>query len=59
MTEEGDAAVQEAIDFIQNKVYPKEPLMRSKKLDQAAQDLVDHIGPEGFTTFQDKSMAMN
>ena len=36
LTEEGVDAVNEAIDFLQNKAFHKDPLERNENLDQSA-----------------------
>ena len=44
-TEEGVEAINEAIEFLANKTFIKEALIRDDNLDKAAQELVNHIGP--------------
>lgn len=58
-TEEGVDAVNDAIEFLANKSVLKLPLERDESLDQAAEELVDHIGPQGFTQAQTQNMNMD
>ena len=48
-TEEGVDAVEDAIEFLNSKVFKKSPLERDENLDNSARDLANHIGPKGLT----------
>ena len=48
-TEEGVDAVDEAIDFLQNKAFKKGELERDENLDKSAMELANFIGPKGLT----------
>lgn len=50
MTEEGVKAVEDAIKFIGLKCFKKEKLERLDELDKSAKELVNHIGPDGYTS---------
>ena len=50
-TNEGEAAVQEAINFLQNQ-NPLEELVYSKDIGLSCKDIVDDIGPKGLVTHE-------
>jgi hypothetical protein len=58
MTDEGVKAVDDAIDFIRNKIKFVEKLEKDEKLEEAAIELLDHIGPNGYTGHQHDSKSM-
>ena len=57
MTEEGVAAVDDAIKYLESS-YPQQTLERHEGLEEAARELVDHLGPEGMTNAKDPAMAI-
>lgn len=59
MTEEGVSAVENAINFITSKSFKKEILERVEELDKSALELVEHIGPDGFTSHQIDKMSID
>jgi hypothetical protein len=58
LTDEGVKAVDDAIHYLRNEIYPQKELSYSKGLSDAAQKLVDHIGPEGHTSHQSQENSM-
>lgn len=57
MTEEGAAAIDDAINYI-NTIYPQKPLEIDAGLQEAARELVEHLGPEGLTNSKDPEMVI-
>lgn len=58
MTDEGVKGVEEAIDYIRHKAKFVEKLKQDEKLEEAAIELLDHIGPNGYTQHQHGSKSM-
>ena len=52
-------AINEAIEFLANKAFIKDPLIREESLDMAAQELVNHLGPQGLTQAQNSDYMMD
>ncbi len=59
LTEEGVDAVNEAIDYLENKAFCKSPLDRCPDLDKSAQDLINHMGPNGYNVPQSLEFEMD
>lgn len=57
MTEEGISAVDDAIKHIETS-FTQKLLERHEGLEQAAKELIDHLGPEGLTTAKDADLAI-
>ncbi len=59
MMDEGVPAIENALDFLENTAMPRDAFERSDNLNQAADELVSHIGPKGFTSHQQEELAMD
>ena len=49
-TQEGVKAVEDAIDFLKNKVYPQKPIGLNPQITRAAKALLEHFDQTGSTT---------
>ncbi len=58
LTEEGVKAIEDAIHYLRNEIYPQKELALSQPLSDAARELVDHIGPNGYTSHMDHEHSM-
>ena len=58
LTDEGVAAVDDAIHYLRNEVYPQKELAFSQPLSDAARKLVEHIGAQGLTSHSDPAYSM-
>ena len=58
LTDEGVAAVDDAIAFLRNDVFPQKVLARSAALEKAAQQLAEHLGPKGLTAHATPDFSM-
>ena len=58
LTDEGVAAVDDAITYLKNDIFPQKILNRSPALEKAAQKLADHLGPQGLTAHSAPEFSM-